>query len=43
MRYIDAGYAVVLGVLGAYAAMLLGRRRRLERLAARVRGRGRAS
>ena len=35
MRYIDAGYAVALGVLVAYGAGLLLRRTRLERVAAR--------
>ena len=38
MSYIDAGYAVALTVLAAYAASLWWRRRRLERLAARVEG-----
>lgn len=33
MSYIDAGYAVALGSLAAYAALLWYRRRRLERLA----------
>ncbi len=33
MSYIDAGYAVALSVLAAYGLFLLGRRRRLERLA----------
>jgi hypothetical protein len=31
MSYVDAGYAAALGVLFAYSAYLLGRRRRLER------------
>ncbi|HUY21205.1 MAG TPA: hypothetical protein VMV22_02575 [Acidimicrobiales bacterium] len=31
MRYIDAGYAVALSVLAAYAAVLVRRRRRLQR------------
>ncbi|HZU79546.1 MAG TPA: hypothetical protein VE991_06485 [Acidimicrobiales bacterium] len=31
MRYIDAGYVVGLTVVAAYAVVLLGRRRRLER------------
>lgn len=39
MSYIDAGYAVVLGVLASYGALLWQRRRRLERTAARVAGR----
>jgi hypothetical protein len=33
VRYIDAGYAVALGVLAAYAASLWRRRQRLERSA----------
>jgi uncharacterized membrane protein YccC len=36
LRYIDAGYAVALGTLFAYGLSLLVRRRRLDRLAARV-------
>jgi len=36
VSYVDAGYAIALGVLVAYAAQLLWRRRRLERLDARV-------
>ncbi len=35
MSYIDAGYAIALGVLAAYAAILWRRRQRLERAAAR--------
>lgn len=39
MKYIDAGYIIGLGVIAAYAAVLLERRRRLERRhAARRRG-----
>jgi len=34
MRYVDAGYAIALGVLALYAASLLLRRRRLSRAAA---------
>lgn len=30
MSYVDAGYAIVLGVLACYSASLLVRRRRLE-------------
>jgi hypothetical protein len=33
VRYIDAGYAVALTTLAAYAVSLVVRRRRLERLA----------
>lgn len=33
MRYIDAGYAIALGTLAAYAVLLVRRRRRLERVA----------
>ena len=36
MSYIDAGYAIALTVLTGYAGQLWFRRRRLERLAARV-------
>lgn len=36
MSYIDAGYGIALGVIAAYAGQLWWRRRRLERLAARV-------
>ena len=36
MSYIDAGYAIALTVLSGYAVQLWWRRRRLERLAARV-------
>ena len=36
MSYIDAGYSIALSVLAAYAVQLVWRRRRLERLAARV-------
>lgn len=35
MSYVDAGYTIVLVVLGLYAVSLLARRRRLERAAAR--------
>ena len=36
MRYIDAGYGIALTVLAGYAVQLWFRRRRLERLAARL-------
>jgi hypothetical protein len=36
MSYIDAGYTIVLGVLAGYAGSLFWRRRRLERIAARL-------
>ena len=36
MSYVDAGYAVVLGLLACYAGSLLLRRRRLERVVARL-------
>lgn len=36
MSYINAGYAIALTVLSGYAVQLWWRRRRLERLAARV-------
>jgi hypothetical protein len=36
VSYIDAGYAIALTVLTAYAGQLWWRRRRLERLAAQV-------
>jgi hypothetical protein len=36
MSYVDAGYSIVLGVLACYAGSLLWRRRRLERIAARL-------
>jgi hypothetical protein len=36
VRYIDAGYAIALSVLAAYAGHLWWRYRRLRRLAARV-------
>ncbi len=36
MNYIDAGYSVALTVLSGYAVQLWWRRRRLERLAARI-------
>ncbi|MHB8438299.1 MAG: hypothetical protein ACYDD4_03955 [Acidimicrobiales bacterium] len=39
MRYIDAGYIVVLSVLAAYGASLLARRRRLLRTVELVRAR----
>ena len=38
MSYIDAGYAIALGVLAAYAAILWRRRHRLERSASRPTG-----
>lgn len=34
MSYVDAGYAICLGVLSVYAVSLVARRRRLERAAA---------
>ncbi len=36
MSYIIAGYLIALTTLGAYAGLLVVRRRRLERLAERV-------
>jgi hypothetical protein len=39
VRYIDAGYAIALSVLAAYAASLWRRRRRLERLVTGPEGR----
>jgi hypothetical protein len=36
VSYIDAGYAVALSVLAGYSVQLWFRRRRLERLSARV-------
>jgi tRNA U34 5-methylaminomethyl-2-thiouridine-forming methyltransferase MnmC len=36
VSYIVAGYVVALATLGTYAAALMARRRRLERLAARL-------
>jgi hypothetical protein len=39
VSYIDAGYAIAFGVLGAYSAVLWRRRQRLERDASRVQGR----
>jgi hypothetical protein len=36
VRYIDAGYGIALTVLAAYSVQLWWRRRRLERLAARL-------
>ena len=42
MSYIDAGYAIALGVLAAYAAILWRRRQRLERAASRAPGPPRA-
>jgi hypothetical protein len=36
VSYINAGYSIALTVLSAYAGQLWWRRRRLERLAARV-------
>ena len=41
MRYIVAGYVVILGLLFLYAVQLVWRRRRLTRTVARVRGRRR--
>ncbi|HLM95100.1 MAG TPA: hypothetical protein VK283_02230 [Acidimicrobiales bacterium] len=38
MSYIDAGYAIALGVLAAYGAVLWRRRQHLERAASRTRG-----
>ncbi len=38
MSYIDAGYAIALGVLFSYSAILWFRRRRLERLASALEG-----
>jgi len=38
MSYIDAGYAIGLGTLAAYGALLWVRRRRLERAVARSAG-----
>ena len=38
MSYIDVGYAIALGVLAAYGAVLWRRRQRLERSASRPRG-----
>ena len=38
MSYVDAGYAIVLGLLFSYGAHLLWRRRRLERAVRRVAG-----
>jgi hypothetical protein len=40
VSYVDAGYGIALGTLAAYAVQLWWRRRRLERLAARVDGDG---
>jgi hypothetical protein len=40
VSYITAGYSIALTVLSAYAVQLWWRRRRLERLAARVDGDG---
>jgi hypothetical protein len=34
--YIDAGYAIVLGLLACYASLLFWRRRRLEHIARRL-------
>lgn len=36
MKYVDAGYAIVLGILFFYGVQLGWRRRRLTRLVARV-------
>jgi hypothetical protein len=36
VSYVDAGYAIVLGLLACYAGSLLWRRRRLEQVAARL-------
>jgi hypothetical protein len=41
VNYIDAGYGIALTVLSGYAVQLWWRRRRLERLAARLDGDGR--
>lgn len=43
MRYIDAGYAVALSVVAAYAALLWQRRRRLERAVTQLAGRAKRS
>ena len=40
MSYVDAGYAIVLGLLFCYGVHLLWRRRRLERAVRRVVGSG---
>ena len=40
MRYIDAGYAIGLGTMAAYAALLWRRRHRLERVVGGPEGRG---
>jgi hypothetical protein len=40
VSYVDAGYAIVLGVLALYALSLITRRRRLERAARLVTERG---
>jgi hypothetical protein len=40
VSYITAGYSIALSVLTVYAAHLWRRRRRLERLAARLDGHG---
>ncbi len=37
MRYVDAGYAIVLGILFLYGLQLVWRRRRLTRAVDRVR------
>ncbi|MDA8076600.1 MAG: hypothetical protein M0Z40_15485 [Actinomycetota bacterium] len=41
MSYVDAGYAIALGVLALYSLSLLLRRRRLERAASRADAPGR--
>lgn len=38
MRYVDAGYVIALAVLALYAAVLVLRRRRLERAAGAPQG-----
>jgi hypothetical protein len=38
VNYIDAGYGIALAAIVAYGGQLWWRRRRLERLAARVEG-----
>ncbi len=38
MRYVDAGYAIVLGILFLYGVHLVWRRRRLTRAVERVLG-----
>ena len=36
MRYVDAGYSIVLGILFLYGVLLVWRRRRLTRVVERV-------